>query len=118
MAVDSLDIRMARLEGAYAQINERLGSLETRLVAEIGGLRSELLSAIGGVRSELGSEIGGLRSEMRSEIGGLRSEIGALSAEFRADHADLRRHMTTQFYWVLTFILGSILLPLLRGVAR
>ena len=96
MAIDSLDIRMARLEGAYAQINERLGSLENRLVAEIGGLRSEV----------------------RADIGGLRSEIGALRGEVRADHADLRRQMTTQFYWVLAFVLGSILLPLLRDVAR
>ena len=51
MAVDALDVRMARLEGAYAQINERLAGLENRLVTEMGALR----------------------------------------AEFRADHAELRR---------------------------
>lgn len=107
MAIDSLDIRMARLEGAYAQINERLGSLENRLVAEIGGLRSEVRADIDGLRSEVGAD-----------IGGLRSEIGALRGEVRSDLADLRRQVTTQFYWVLTFVLGSILLPLLRDVAR
>ena len=96
MAIDALDIRMARLEGAFAQINERLGSLENRLVSEISGLRSETHS-----------EIGSLRSEMRSEIAGLR-----------ADHAELRRQMTAQFYWTLTFILGSILVPLLRDFVK
>jgi hypothetical protein len=31
MAADALDVRMARLEGAYEQINARLGTIETRL---------------------------------------------------------------------------------------
>jgi hypothetical protein len=48
----------------------------------------------------------------------LRSEIGARSGEFQADLVDLRRQMTTQFYWVLTFVLGSILLPFLRDFVR
>lgn len=96
MAIDALDIRMARLEGAYTQINERLGSLENRLVSEISGLRSAI----------------------HSEIGSLRSEMGALSAEFRADHAELRRQIATQFYWVLTLILGSILVPFLRDIVK
>lgn len=107
MAIDALDIRMARLEGAFAQINERLGSLENRLVAEISGLKTEMSSEIGGLRAEMRSEITGLRVEMRSEIAGLR-----------ADHAELRRQMTTQFYWMLTFILGSILVPLLRDLVK
>lgn len=96
MATDALEIRMARLEGAYAQINERLASLETRLVAEISGLRAEMRE-----------EINGVRSEIRGEIGTVRGEI-----------ADLRRHVTTQFYWMLTLILGSILIPILRDLAR
>ncbi len=67
MAAEPIDIRMARLEGAYEQINERLGHLEQRLSAEI---------------------------------------------------VDLRRQMTSQFYWTLTFILGSILIPILRDLIR
>ena len=78
MAVEPLDIRMARLEGAYAQINERLAGLENRLVTEMAGLR----------------------------------------AEFRAELSELRRQMTSQFYWVLTLILGSILIPFLRDIVR
>ncbi|MBS3934404.1 MAG: hypothetical protein KGZ35_08610 [Truepera sp.] len=31
MASDAVDLRMARLEGAYEQITQRLGTIETRL---------------------------------------------------------------------------------------
>ena len=80
MAAEALDIRMARLEGAYAQINERLGALEQRLSSEIGSVRSELSTGLGSVRMEI---------------------------------AALRKQMSGQFYWLLTFVLGSILIPLI-----
>jgi hypothetical protein len=78
MAAEPLDIRMARLEGAYVQINERLAGLENRLATEMAGMRAEL-------RTEL---------------------------------SELRRQMTSQFYWVLTMVFGSILIPLLRDLIR
>lgn len=81
MAAEPLEIRMARLEGAYQQINERLNDLRL--------------------------EIHGLRAEVRGEIAAVRSEIG-----------DLRKQLATQFYWLLTFVLGSILIPILRDLAR
>jgi len=65
---------MARLEGAYEQINERLGLLEQRLTSEIASLR--------------------------------------------LDFTELRRQINTQFYWLLTFVLGSILIPILRDLMR
>lgn len=74
MAAEPTEIRMARLEGAFQQINERLGPLEQRLSTGIAAVRAEVL--------------------------------------------DLRRQMTTQFYWLLTFILGSILVPILRDTIR
>jgi len=67
-------IRMARLEGAYQQINERLGLLEQRLTSAIASLR--------------------------------------------LDFTELRRQINTQFYWLLTFVLGSILIPILRDLMR
>lgn len=81
MAIEALEIRMARLEGAYEQINERLGSVEREL---------------GGLRVELKAEIEAMRSAITSEIG------------------DIRRKMDSQFYWVLPFVLGAILFPILR----
>ncbi len=74
MAAEPIEIRMAKLEGAYEQINVRLGALEQRLVGEIASVRGEV--------------------------------------------SDLRRQITTQFYWTLTFILGSILIPILRDLIR
>ena len=65
---------MARLEGAYEQINERLGLLEQRLTSEIASLR--------------------------------------------LDFTELRGQINTRFYWLLTFVLGSILIPILRDLAR
>ena len=65
---------MASLEGAYQQINERLGLLEQRLTSEIASLR--------------------------------------------LDFTELRRQINTQFYWLLTFVLGSILILILRDLMR
>jgi len=65
---------MARLEGAYEQINERLGLLEQRLTSEIACLRLVF--------------------------------------------TELRRQINTQFFWLLTFVLGSILIPILRDLMR
>lgn len=95
MATDALEIRMARLEGAYEQINERLAGVER----EIAALRSELKNEIGSLRTEIGD----VRSELNNEIGSLRSELTG--------------RMQAQFYWLLTFILGSILIPILRDLA-
>jgi len=52
MAADALGVRMAHLEGAYEQIDKRLGSLEGRLgsvEAEVRDLRGE----VRGLRTEL-----------------------------------------------------------------
>lgn len=95
MATDALEIRMARLEGAYEQINERLAGVER----EIAALRSELKNEIGSLRTEIGD----VRSELNNGIGSLRSELTG--------------RMQAQFYWLLTFILGSILIPILRDLA-
>src|SRR3990170_4088507 len=118
MAIEALEIRMARLEGGYEQINERLGGIEQRLgsfeqrfTAEITSLRSEMASRadLASLRSEMAS----MRSEMAT-----RSDVTALRSEMRAADADLRKQMNAQFSWLLTFVLGSILVPILRDLAR
>ena len=105
MAIEALEIRMAKLEGGYEQINERLGTIEQRLTSEIGALRGDITS----LRSDMTS----LRSEMST-----RSDVVSLRAEMRAGDADLRKQMNAQFFWLLTFVLGSILIPILRDLAR
>jgi hypothetical protein len=36
----------------------------------------------------------------------------------RSEVAEIRRQMNAQFLWLLTFVLGSILVPILRDFAR
>jgi len=49
---------------------------------------------------------------------GFKSDMDSLRAEFRTERPELRRQIATQFYWVLTFVLGSILIPVLRDFVR
>ncbi|MGH2372339.1 MAG: hypothetical protein ACRDIC_02520 [bacterium] len=74
---------MAHLEGAYEQITARLGGIEARL---------------GRLEDNLNDKIGGLGSELRGELAGLRGELIA--------------RMDRQFYWILSLIVVSILVPL------
>lgn len=48
MAIEPLKTRMARLEGGYEQINERLGAIEHRL----GALEQRVASEVASLRSE------------------------------------------------------------------
>lgn len=91
MATEAIEIRMARLEGAYAQINERLGGVER--------------------------EFGALRSDLKTELGSIRSEIAGLRSEIKSENSYMRRRMDTQFYWLLSLVLGSMLIPILRDLA-
>jgi chromosome segregation ATPase len=106
VAADALDVRMARLEGSYEQLDKRLGDL----AAEVHAMRAELRGEIAQLRGEMRHELAQLRGEMRQEIGQVRGEIGSLRAE-----------MSRLFYWlmgtflaVLTATAGIIVTILLR----
>ena len=79
---------MARLEGAYEQMNERLATIESGLTS---------------IRSDIST----LRAEAKSDQASVRSEI-----------SDLRKQGATQFYWLLTLVLSSLVLPLVRDFLR
>ena len=49
MAADALEVRIAHLEGAYEQIDKRLGAIE----GDVRELRGELRNSIASLRSEL-----------------------------------------------------------------
>ncbi|MBI2822501.1 MAG: hypothetical protein HYX74_09775 [Acidobacteria bacterium] len=89
---DALEVRMAHLEGAYEQINKRLGGVEVGL----GQLRSEM----GQLRSEMNSGTAQLRSEMNAGMEHLRAE----ASQFRAD---LTGRMDGQLRWLLGTILTT-----------
>jgi hypothetical protein len=90
MSIDALEVRIARLEGGFEQINVRLGAIEHRM--------------------------GAMEQRFSTEIGSLRAQMSGMAT--RSELADLRRQMNAQFFWLLTFVLGSILIPILRDFAR
>ncbi len=85
MAADALEVRMARLEGSYEQLDKRLGDL----AADLHALRAEF-------RTEIQS--------VRAEIQGVRGEIQAVRGEIQA----LRAEMARLFYWLMGTFLTTL----------
>lgn len=93
MAADSLEVRMAHLEGAYEQIDRRLGAVE----AGIQALRVE-------VRQEI--------QQVRQEMQQLRTEIQSVRGELHATRSELLGRMDRQFFWIPGLLVISILVPI------
>jgi hypothetical protein len=100
---DTLEVRIAHLEGAYEQIDKRLGSVESTLVQ----FRSDLNASTQQLRSEMGL----LRSEINSDMSGLRSEI-------KSARSELTGRMDGQFHWLLGTILTTWMTVLLAVFFR
>jgi chromosome segregation ATPase len=67
MASDTLDVRMARLEGAYEQINKRLETLHAdiqQVRGDVRDLTAKLDSSLGGLTAKLDSSVGGLNAKL------------------------------------------------------
>ena len=97
MPADAWELRTARLEGAYEQIDRRLGAVEGRLAT----LEQKMDTGFAHLRAEIRathSELGGQIVGLRTEIVGLRSEM-------------LSR-MDRQFYWILGVLFVSGFLQL------
>ncbi len=105
MAADALEIRMARLEGAYQQLDRRLGDLRTEVVA----LRAELRDELAAVRTELHDGLAALRSELHGAVGGLSTETRGEIAELRQDI----RRVNGRLDWLVAGVLLAILAPVL-----
>ena len=75
--------RISWLEGAYIQVNERLGALER----SHQGLRAEVREDIAAVRAEIAA----LRAEVSAEIAALSRRLDAMQAEMNRLRADMNR---------------------------
>ena len=64
--MESLEVRMARQEGAMPFLSTK---------EDISNLRADLRGEIGELSADLRGEIGELRAELRGEIGELRGEM-------------------------------------------
>ena len=87
MAADAWELRTARLEGAYEQVDKRLGAVEGRLAT----LEQKMDTGFAQVRAE----ISGVRNVLHAEINNL--------------HDVLHTEMRTQFYWLLGVMLSGFL---------
>ena len=70
--------RLSKLEGAYEQVNERLGDLtqgQTALRASLEAQRAELHAEIAELREEIRQVEAALRAEIRQVDSKLRSEM-------------------------------------------
>ncbi len=74
MSTNPVEIRLARLEGSYEQIDKRLGAIEGRLgnvEAKIDGLALRLDAKIDSNVSELRRELGTLSSRLHTALYGV-----------------------------------------------
>ena len=98
MAADAWELRTARLEDAYEQVDRRLGALEGRLATleqKMDTGFAQIRVEISGARDASHAEINGLRDVLHAEISGVRDAL----------HADMRK----QFYWLLGVMLSGFL---------
>ncbi len=77
MAADAWEVRTARLEGAYEQIDRRLGALETRL------------------------------GSVENRITALDQRMDGLNQRMDAGFTQVRSEMRFQFYWLLGVMLSG-----------
>ncbi len=87
--LESLDVRMARLEGAlpFLATKEDISDLRGEMRSEISAQGSKTSGEIGALAGRVDGEIGKLRKEMgelRGEIGELRGEIGQNRVEIKS----------------------------------
>ncbi len=86
MAAESVEVRLARLEGSYAQVSERLGAIEQRL--------------------------SGLDARMEQRFASLEAKIEERFARSDARMDHLENKVDRQFSWVVGPIVLSLLIPI------
>ena len=103
--------RLSKLEGAYEQVNERLGDLtqgQAALRAETNERFNELAQAVregdAALREQIRQVETNLREEMRQGDAALRAEIG----DVRREVGSLRSEMHAAFQRQTYLIIGSL----------
>jgi uncharacterized coiled-coil protein SlyX len=90
MAMESVDVRLARLEGGYQQIDRRLGSIEDRL--------GRLETKVDAQGHALGARIDALAADLRREMAATHARIDAVGG---------------RVYTLLYGIIVAVLVPIL-----
>lgn len=92
MTTEPTEIRLARLEGACEQMNIRLKTMEQQLAGQTG----TAYNSFGSVSRDPGGEMRLIRQEFEA----------------------FRREMTLQFHVLMILLSLSIIIPILRDLAR
>lgn len=70
---DTMEQRVSRLEGAYEQVNERLGDLAQGLAS----LRTETSQGFAAIRTETNQGLASLRAETNQGFAAIRAEMNS-----------------------------------------
>ena len=95
-----LEVRMARLEGSFEQINLRLTSLETQVSdvrSDIRSLRADVDSKFGSLRAYMDGKFDGLRADMDSKFDATDRKIDGLRASTESKIDGLRNFIFILF---------------------
>ncbi|WP_142524985.1 hypothetical protein [Methylacidimicrobium cyclopophantes] len=91
MPTDTIEMRMAHLEGAYEQIDKRLGTVEERLAL-------------------VENKIDGLRRDIDQRFERVDQRFERIDQRFeRIDHS-----LRTQFYWLVGLMLSLLAVGIFR----
>lgn len=60
----------------------------------------------------------GADEQITERLAGLEREVAALRVDMGSQFAELRRRMDARFFWLLALVLASVLVLILRDLAR
>jgi chromosome segregation ATPase len=116
MAMESVDVRLARLEGGYQQIDRRLGSIEDRLgrlETKVDAAVDRLDAKIDAQGNALGARIDALGVDLRRELAATNARIDAQGHALGARIDDLNRVLSGRIHMLLYGIIIAVLVPIL-----
>ena len=91
--------RVSRLEGAYEQVDERLGDLRTEMNARFDEMRADMNARFEDLRTEM--------SSVRTEMSSVRTEMSALRADMDARFETQRREFNGKFNTMIV-VMGTV----------
>ncbi|BAS26098.1 hypothetical protein LIP_0241 [Limnochorda pilosa] len=99
---------MARVGGAFGQVDKRLSGVEVALHE----LRTEMRAGDEAIRQELGQQLLAFRGEFKSEMAALRdefkSEQAALRDQLRAAwKSDVHAMLRSDTRWIVTLVITT-----------
>ncbi len=106
MGTEATDVRLARLEGAYEQVDKRLGTIENRLAV----LESKVDAGFARLDAKIDGKIDMLASELREADSRLDAKMDAGFARTNARLDSFGARLNTVMFGIVAAVLVPILL--------